>query len=81
MRESVRKQSLVKPDMSDRKEVGKDEHHLKKEINEEIRKLGYFLEETEEMIEIKVYTEIEIINKRARTSSQTCGILLHKPKS
>ena len=30
-----------------------------------INKLKYFLEETEELIEIKDYTEMEIVNKRA----------------
>ena len=52
--------------MSDTEEASKDEQHLVKEIDKEMNKLKYFLEETEEMIEIKDYTEMEIVNKRAR---------------
>ena len=50
--------------MSDREEASEDEQRLVKEIDKEINKLKYFLEETEEL-EIKDYTEIEIVNKRA----------------
>ena len=42
-----------------------DEQRLVKEIDKEIKKLKYFLEETEELIEIKDYTEMEIVNKWA----------------
>ena len=52
--------------MSDTEEASKDEQHLVKEIDKEMNKLKYFLEETEELIEIKDYTEMEIVNKRAR---------------
>ena len=51
--------------MSDGEEASEDKQHLIKEIDKEINKLRYFLEETEEMIEIKDYNEMEIINKRA----------------
>ena len=51
--------------MSDGEEVSEDEQRLVKEIDKEINKLKYFLEETEELIEIKDYTEMEIVNKRA----------------
>ena len=51
--------------MSDGEEASEDEQRLVKEIDKEISKLGYFLEETEELIEIKDYTEMEIVNKRA----------------
>ena len=50
--------------MSDGEEASEDEQRLVKEIDKEINKLKYFLEETEEL-EIKDYTEIEIVNKRA----------------
>lgn len=51
--------------MSDGEEVSEDKQRLVKEIDKEINKLKYFLEETEELIEIKDYTEMEIVNKRA----------------
>ena len=46
-------------------EASEDEQRLIKEIEKEMNKLTYFLEETEEMIEVKDYTEMQIINKRA----------------
>ena len=49
--------------MSDGEEASEDEQRLVKEIDKEISKLKYFLEETEELI--KDYTEMEIVNKRA----------------
>ena len=51
--------------MSDGEEASEDEQRLVKEIDKEINKLKYFLEETEELTEIKDYTEMEIVNKRA----------------
>ena len=39
--------------MSDGKEASEDEQRLVKEINKEINKLKYFLEETEELTEIR----------------------------
>ena len=51
--------------MSDGEEASKDKQRLVKEIDKEINKLKYFLEETEELIEIKDYTEMEIVNKQA----------------
>ena len=44
-------------------EASEDDQRLMKEIGKEISKLQYFLEETEELIEIKDYTEMEIFNK------------------
>ena len=49
--------------MSDGEEASEDEQRLVKEIDKEINKLKYFLEETEELTEIKDYTEMEIVNK------------------
>ena len=43
--------------MSDGEEASEDEQRLVKEIDKEINKLKYFLEETEELTEIKDYTE------------------------
>ena len=51
--------------MSDCEEASEDEQRLTREIEKEINKLKYFLEETAELIEIKDFTEIEIANKRA----------------
>ena len=51
--------------MSDGEEASEDEQRLVKEIDKEINKLKYFLEQTEELNEIKDYTEMEIVNKRA----------------
>ena len=51
--------------MSDSEEASEDEQRLIKEIEKEINKLTYFLEETEEMIEVKDYTEMQIVDKRA----------------
>ena len=42
-----------------------EEQQLQGEIEKEIKKLKYFLEETEELIENKDYTEIEIVTRRA----------------
>lgn len=51
--------------MSGSEEPSKDEQRLIKEIDKEINKLKYFMEETDELIEIKSYSEMEIVNKRA----------------
>ena len=42
-----------------------DEQHLDKEIHKEIHKLKYFLDETDEPIRLRVYTEMDIANRRA----------------
>lgn len=42
-----------------------DEQRLEGEIQKEINKLKYFLEETDNLIQIKDYTEMEIVTKRA----------------
>ena len=42
-----------------------DEQCLEGEIQKEINKLKYFLEETDDLIQIKDYTEMEIVTKRA----------------
>ena len=41
-----------------------DEQRLEDEIQKEINKLKYFLEETDDLIQIKDYTEMEIVTKR-----------------
>ena len=40
-----------------------DEQRLEGEIQKEINKLKYFLEETDDLIQIKDYTEMEIVTK------------------
>ena len=42
-----------------------DEQRLEDEIQKEMNKLKYFLEETDDLIQIKDYTEMEIVTKRA----------------
>ena len=42
-----------------------DEQRTEGEIQKEINKLKYFLEETDDLIQIKDYTEMEIVTKRA----------------
>ena len=42
-----------------------EEQRLEHEIQKEINKLKYFLEETDDLIQIKDYTEMEIVTKRA----------------
>ena len=49
--------------MSDSEEPSDKERRLIKEINEEIDKVKYFMEEIEELIEIQDYSEMEIVNK------------------
>ena len=43
-----------------------DEQHLEDEIQKETNKLKYFLEETDDLIQIKDYTEMEIVTKKSR---------------
>lgn len=45
--------------------VAEDEKKLEEEIDKEISKLKYFLEEADELIESKDYVEIDILRKRA----------------
>ena len=42
-----------------------DEQQLEKEIDKEIHKFKYFLDETEELIKQRDYTEMDIANRRA----------------
>ena len=42
-----------------------DEQQLEKEIDKEIHKLKYFLDETDELIRLRDYTEMDIANRRA----------------
>ena len=51
--------------MSDSEEPSDEEQRLIKEIDKEIDKVKYFMEEIEELIEIQDYSEMEIVNKRA----------------
>ena len=43
----------------------REDERLQDEIQKEINKLKYFLEETDDLIQIKDYTETEIVTKRA----------------
>ena len=45
--------------------VNIEEERLEENIKKEISKLQYFLEETEQLIQVKDFTEIEIVNDRA----------------
>ena len=51
--------------MSDCEEPSDEEQRLIKEIDKEIEKVKYFMEEIDELIEIQDYSEMEIVNKRA----------------
>ena len=51
--------------MSDSEEPSDEEQRLIKEIDKEIDKVKYFMEEIDELIEIQDYSEMEIVNKRA----------------
>ena len=42
-----------------------DDKQLEKEIDKEIHKLKYFLDETDELIKLRDYTEMDIANRRA----------------
>ena len=42
-----------------------DEQQLEKEIDKEIHKFKYFLDETDELIKLRDYTEMDIANRRA----------------
>ena len=42
-----------------------DEQQLEKEIHKEIHKLKYFLGETDELIKLRGYAEMDIANRRA----------------
>ena len=42
-----------------------DEQQLEKEIHKEIHKLKYFLDETDQLIKLRDYTETDIANRRA----------------
>ena len=59
----------IKLNMSESEETAthncEDEQRLEKEIDKEIQKLKYFLEETDDLIQLKDYTEMEIANRRA----------------
>ena len=41
-----------------------DEQQLEKEIDKEIHKLKYFLDETDELIKLRDHTEMDIANRR-----------------
>ena len=51
--------------MSDSEESSDEEQRIIKEIDKEIDKVKYFMEEIDELIEIQDYSEMEIVNKRA----------------
>ena len=58
----------IKLNMSESEETAThncdDEQRLEKEIDKEIQKLKYFLDETDNLIQLKDYTEMEIANRR-----------------
>ena len=59
----------IKLSMSESEETAthncEDEQRLEKEIDKEMQKLKYFLDETYDLIQLKDYTEMEIANRRA----------------
>ena len=63
------KEFVIKHNMSESEETAthncEDEQRLEKEIDKEIQKLKYFLDETDDLIQLKDYTEMEIANRRA----------------
>ena len=52
-------------DSGDETRVNEDEKKFEDEINREISKLKYFLEEADELIENRDYAEMDILDKRA----------------
>ena len=52
-------------DSGDETRVNEDEKKFEDEINKEISKLKYFLEEADELIENRDYAEMDILDKRA----------------
>ncbi|CAB3994964.1 Hypothetical predicted protein [Paramuricea clavata] len=52
-------------DSGEETHVNEDEKKFEDEINKEISKLKYFLEEADELIENRVYAEMDILDKRA----------------
>ena len=59
----------IKHNMSESEENAthncEDEQRLEKEIDKEIQKFKYFLDETDDLIQLKDYKEMEIANRRA----------------
>ena len=53
-----------------------DEQRLEDEIQKEINKLKYFLEKTDDLIQIKDYTEMEIVTKRAENIADRLSDLI-----
>ena len=60
----------------------KDEQRLEGEIQKEINKLKYFLEETDDLIQIQDYTEMEIVTKRAeKIANRLLDLISHAEES
>ena len=51
--------------IADTRHSCQDEQQLEREIDKEIHKLKYFLDETDELIKLRDYTEMDIANRRA----------------
>jgi hypothetical protein len=51
--------------MGEETRVNEDEKKFEDEINKEISKLKYFLEEADDLIENRDYAEMDILDKRA----------------
>ena len=51
--------------MGEETRVNEDEKKFEDEINKEISKLKYFLEEADDLIENRYYAEMDILDKRA----------------
>ena len=71
--------------VSERKETAahncKDKERLEKEIEKEIHKLKNFLGETDDLIQLKGYTEMEIENRKAEKIREKLSDLLRSRRS
>ena len=53
-----------------------DEQQLEKEIDKEIRKLKYFLDETDELIKLRDYTEMDIARQAEKIMGKLSDLIL-----
>ena len=63
---------------ADTRHICEDEQKLEKEIDKEIQKLKSFLDETDELIKLRDYTEMDITNRRAEKIVGTLSDLISK---
>ena len=63
---------------ADTRHICEDEQTLEKEIDKEIHTLKSFLDETDELIKLRDYTEMDITNRRAEKIVGTLSDLISK---